>query len=58
MKSVGESLAIGRTFTEAMNKALRSGGDRYWTELEPLRVREEKLERMLTTLHPQKIFAT
>ena len=56
MKSVGESLALGRTFNEALNKAVRSvetGRD----GLEPLDVPEELLEKMLTTLHPLRIYA-
>ncbi|WP_022910278.1 carbamoyl-phosphate synthase large subunit [Aestuariimicrobium kwangyangense] len=37
MKSVGESMAIGRNFTEALNKALRSleaGHHGFWTDTE------------------------
>ncbi len=56
MKSVGESLALGRTFNEALNKAVRSvenGRD----GLEGLDVKDELLEKMLTTLHPLRIYA-
>ncbi len=56
MKSVGESLAIGRTFIEALNKAIRAcefGFD----GLEDLSVSDEKLESMLKTQHPRRLFA-
>jgi carbamoyl-phosphate synthase large subunit len=56
MKSVGESLALGRTFNEALNKAVRSvenGRD----GIEALDVSAELLEKMLTTLHPLRIYA-
>jgi carbamoyl-phosphate synthase large subunit len=56
MKSVGESLAIGRTFIEALNKGLRaaeSGLD----GLEPLEASDGELEQMLSTLHPRRLLA-
>ncbi len=56
MKSVGESLALGRTFPEALNKALRSaelGVD----GLEELKIGYDGLDAMLDTLHPRRIFA-
>jgi carbamoyl-phosphate synthase large subunit len=57
MKSVGESLAIGRTFPEALNKAIRAcefGFD----GIEDLpECDDETLERMITTLHPRRLFA-
>jgi len=36
MKSVGEVMAIGRTFKEALGKALRSGADSPWRRSTPL----------------------
>ena len=56
MKSVGESLALGRTFPEALNKALRSaelGVD----GLQELSMGYDGLDAMLDTLHPRRIFA-
>jgi carbamoyl-phosphate synthase large subunit len=56
MKSVGESLALGRTFQEALNKALRSaelGVD----GLQELSIGYDGLDAMLDTLHPRRIFA-
>ncbi|AEJ61685.1 carbamoyl-phosphate synthase, large subunit [Spirochaeta thermophila DSM 6578] len=57
MKSIGESLALGRTFAEAFNKAWRAA--EYGFEgLQELRgVSDEDLERMLHFLHPRKFFA-
>ncbi len=58
MKSVGEALALGRTFNEALNKAVRSVeiGKEGLTAL-PADITDEKLELMLTTLHPLRIYA-
>ena len=56
MKSVGESLALGRTFMEAMNKAVRSAELGY-EGLHELDMGYDGLDRMLTTMHPKKIFA-
>ncbi|MFW6214176.1 MAG: carbamoyl-phosphate synthase large subunit, partial [Spirochaetota bacterium] len=56
MKSVGESLAIGRTFTEALNKALRAA-EIGVSGLEPVDADEATLERMLSTQHPRRLFA-
>lgn len=57
MKSVGESLAIGRTFTEALNKAIRAcefGFD----GLEDLEEADDaQIARMLKLRHPRRIFA-
>ncbi len=57
MKSVGESLALGRTYNEALNKALRSCElgvqgleDQYSSS-------DEELAPMIATLHPKRIFA-
>lgn len=57
MKSVGESLAIGRTFNEALNKALRSieKGIEGIEEFED--VSDEEIEFMLRPFHPMRLFA-
>ncbi|MDJ0592014.1 MAG: carbamoyl-phosphate synthase large subunit [Pleurocapsa sp. MO_226.B13] len=60
MKSVGEAMAIGRTFCESLQKALRSletgrfgfGGDR--PELLPSLI---KVHSSLRTPHPERIFS-
>ncbi len=57
MKSVGESLAIGRSFPEALNKAIRAcefGFDGI-QELEG--VEATALDRMIDSLHPRRLFA-
>ncbi len=57
MKSVGESLAIGRTFNEALNKAIRAG-EFGFEGLEDLNdISDETLEDMINTHHPRRIFA-
>jgi carbamoyl-phosphate synthase large subunit len=56
MKSVGESLALGRTFMEALNKAIRAAEIGYEGLLE-LDMGYDGLDRMLTTSHPKKLFA-
>ncbi len=56
MKSIGEALAIGRTFQEALNKALRAA-EFGFDGLEELPVSREELDRMVSTFHPRKIFA-
>jgi carbamoyl-phosphate synthase large subunit len=56
MKSIGESLALGRTFTEALNKAIRAA-EFGFEGVEELAVGEDVLENMLTKLHPRRIFA-
>ncbi|MEI8093234.1 MAG: carbamoyl-phosphate synthase large subunit [Spirochaetales bacterium] len=57
MKSVGESLALGRTALEALNKAIRATE----TGLQGLQViknvSDAELEVMLTTLHPKRLLA-
>ena len=57
MKSVGESLALGRTYLEALNKALRAA--EYGVQgIEELIGRgDAELETMVRTLHPRRIFA-
>ena len=56
MKSVGESLALGRTFPEALNKALRSA-ELGVEGLQELTIGYDGLDSMLDTLHPRRIFA-
>ncbi|WP_319561277.1 carbamoyl-phosphate synthase large subunit [Marispirochaeta sp.] len=56
MKSVGESLALGRTFPEALNKALRSA-ELGVEGLQELSIGYDGLDIMLDTLHPRRIFA-
>jgi carbamoyl-phosphate synthase large subunit len=51
MKSVGEAMAIGRNFTEALGKALRSMETKaagFWTQPEPALPVEELLARAAT----------
>ncbi|HUX14030.1 MAG TPA: carbamoyl-phosphate synthase large subunit, partial [Spirochaetia bacterium] len=56
MKSVGESLAIGRTFLEALNKAIRACEFGY-AGLEDLpNADDDEIEKIITTLHPRRIF--
>ncbi len=57
MKSVGEALALGRTFIESLNKAIRSVeiGLEGLEELDGLS--QEKLTTMLETTHPMRLFA-
>ena len=62
MKSVGESLSLGRTFGEALNKALRAV-EHGFDGLEELpsdgkhAVDEQELWRRVVGLHPRRIFA-
>ena len=57
MKSVGESLALGRTFPEALNKAIRAA-EFGFDGIEPVEGLDDgTLEKMLCTMHPRKIFA-
>ncbi len=57
MKSVGESLALGRTFNEALNKALRAAEFGYEGISEFHGVSDDALEQMLVTAHPLRLFA-
>ncbi|MBN1687310.1 MAG: carbamoyl-phosphate synthase large subunit, partial [Spirochaetales bacterium] len=57
MKSVGESLALGRTFLEALNKAIRAAEMKY-EGIQELNIGYDGLDRMLNTLHPLRFFAT
>jgi carbamoyl-phosphate synthase large subunit len=58
MKSVGEAMAIGRTFQEALQKGLRSLEiDRYGLGADGRDVIEpERLRERLITPHPERIF--
>jgi len=56
MKSVGESLAIGRSFLEALNKAIRAG-EFGFEGLEPLDLVSSALDGIIDSLHPRRIFA-
>lgn len=56
MKSVGEAMALGRTFMEALNKAVRASEQGY-EGIQELDMGYDGLDRMLTTAHPKKIFA-
>ncbi|MBN1523716.1 MAG: carbamoyl-phosphate synthase large subunit [Spirochaetales bacterium] len=57
MKSVGESMAIGRSFIEAFNKAIRAAELGY-EGLEKLKgISEDKFQKILTTQHPLRVFA-
>ncbi len=56
MQSVGEAMAIGRTFTEALQKGLRSL-EIGVAGLEPRGHTREKLPELLRTPTPERIFA-
>lgn len=56
MKSVGESLALGRTFMEAANKAARAL-EQGFDGIHELSMGYDGLDAMLTTSHPKKLFA-
>ena len=56
MKSVGESLALGRTFLEALNKAIRAVEMGY-EGMQELDIGYDGLDRMLNTQHPSRLFA-
>ncbi|MCG8452054.1 MAG: carbamoyl-phosphate synthase large subunit [Spirochaetales bacterium] len=56
MKSVGESLALGRTCIEALNKAIRAN-EIGLDGLEELRVGETEEEHILSSAHPRRLQA-
>ena len=56
MKSVGESLAIGRTYISALNKAVRAA-EIGFEGIEDLDLDEEELWSVAAKLHPRRIFA-
>ncbi|POR05656.1 carbamoyl phosphate synthase large subunit [Alkalispirochaeta sphaeroplastigenens] len=57
MKSVGESLALGRTALEALNKAIRAAEYGFQGLQELPGYSPEELRAMVSTLHPRRIFA-
>jgi carbamoyl-phosphate synthase large subunit len=57
MKSVGEALAIGRTFMEALNKAIRAAELGYEGLHSSQKLKKENIEKILTTTHPLRLFA-
>ncbi len=57
MKSVGESLAIGRTFLEAMNKAVRACEFGYDGLEDLVDKSDEDIDAMLAIRHPRRLFA-
>ena len=57
MKSVGESLAIGRTFLEAMNKAVRACEFGYDGLEDLVEKSDEDIDAMLAIRHPRRLFA-
>jgi carbamoyl-phosphate synthase large subunit len=56
MKSVGEAMAIGRTFPEALNKAVCAAEIGY-EGLEELDIGYDGLDKMLETAHPLRLWA-
>ena len=56
MKSVGESLALGRSFPEALGKALRAA-ELGQSGLIDLDLPDDELRQMCAILHPRRIFA-
>jgi len=56
MKSVGESLALGRVFMEALNKAV-CAAEIGFEGLEKLKIGYDGLDRMLETAHPLRLWA-
>ncbi len=57
MKSVGEALALGRTYNEALNKAIRATEFGYEGLQELPDASAQELENMLVTAHPLRLFA-
>ncbi len=57
MKSVGEVMAIGRTFKEALQKAVRSLEQDRWGLTLGRPVGDEELRRLLRIPNPDRIFA-
>ncbi|HSE92313.1 MAG TPA: carbamoyl-phosphate synthase large subunit [Methylomirabilota bacterium] len=57
MKSVGEVMAIGRTFKEALHKAVRSLEQDRWGLTLGRTVSAEELERLLRVPTPDRLFA-
>src|SRR5499425_280042 len=57
MKSVGEAMAIGRTFKEALHKAVRSLEQDRWALTLDRVVSEDDLRGLLSVPNPDRIFA-
>jgi carbamoyl-phosphate synthase large subunit len=57
MKSVGEVMAIGRTFKEALQKAIRSLEQDRWGLTLDRPVGEDELRRLLSVATPDRLFA-
>ena len=57
MKSVGEAMAIGRTFKEALQKAIRSLEQDRWALTLDRAVPEDELRRLLRVPTPERMFA-
>src|SRR5438552_5328335 len=57
MKSVGEAMAIGRTFKEALQKSIRSLEQDRWALTLDRETTEEELRRLLRIPTPERIFA-
>ncbi|GAB3803963.1 carbamoyl-phosphate synthase large subunit [Micromonospora zhanjiangensis] len=59
MKSVGEAMSLGRNFTEALNKAMRSMETKaagFWTLPDPLGATLENTLRALATPHDGRLY--
>jgi carbamoyl-phosphate synthase large subunit len=57
MKSVGEAMAIGRTFKEALHKAVRSLEQDRWALTLDRAVSDDDLRTLLSVPNPDRIFA-
>lgn len=57
MKSVGEALALGRTFNETLNKAIRSAEVGMDGLIPITGYSQEEYEKMLVSAHPLRLFA-
>jgi len=57
MKSVGEAMAIGRTFKEALQKAVRSLEQDRWALTLDRAVSDDDLRGLLTVPNPDRMFA-
>jgi carbamoyl-phosphate synthase large subunit len=57
MKSVGEAMAIGRTFKEALHKAVRSLEQDRWALTLDRAVSDEDLRGLLSVPNPDRMFA-
>ena len=57
MKSVGESLALGRTALEALNKAIRAAEFGFDGLVEMKGLSDPEIQTILRSAHPRRIFA-